>query len=142
VTPLKIIQKNCDDFIPLFASLGSTWSTEEDIFSGIEKFVCQIYSRNTKIKKTNEMAYNIFRSKEGNIDSGQLPPCADCLFQHTFRANYQAAIWRRCLENFPELPSPQDHGWMVNDSGKYITVERIMIEKILYGRGVKKMHEN
>lgn len=32
--------------------------------------------------------------------------------------NYQVAIWKRALENFPEIPKPIDgHVWMLNESG-------------------------
>ncbi|KAG1652131.1 Carcinine transporter [Nymphon striatum] len=56
----------------------------------------------------------MFRSRKGDISSGQLPPCKDALKQQTNRANYQAAIWRRSLQNSPEIPSPTNgHGWNV-----------------------------
>ena len=50
--------------------------------------------------------------KRGNIESDQLPPCADCLYKHACRANYQTGIWRRSLENCPEIPSPVRLGWI------------------------------
>ncbi|KAG0724037.1 hypothetical protein GWK47_041478 [Chionoecetes opilio] len=38
--------------------------------------------------------------------------------QHTLRANYQAAIWRRSLENLPDVPAPSaGHGWELGDGG-------------------------
>ncbi|KAG0723024.1 hypothetical protein GWK47_043413 [Chionoecetes opilio] len=38
--------------------------------------------------------------------------------QHTLRANYQAAIWRRSLENLPDVPAPSaGHGWELDDGG-------------------------
>lgn len=58
----------------------------------------------------------MFRAKTGDISSGQLPPCSDALRQHTNRANYQAAIWRRSLECSPQIPSPTDgHGWIAKE---------------------------
>ena len=58
----------------------------------------------------------MFCSRRGNIDSDQLPPCADCLYKHACRANYQTAIWRRSLENRPEIPSPLRHGWTQDEN--------------------------
>ena len=45
------------------------------------------------------------------MESYQLPPYRDCLVKHAQRANYQAAIWRRCLEKDPKVPSPIGRGW-------------------------------
>ncbi|KAG0725469.1 hypothetical protein GWK47_038592 [Chionoecetes opilio] len=60
----------------------------------------------------------MFCAKKGQIESGQLPPCEDSLMQHTLRANYQAAIWRRSLENLPDVPAPSaGHGWELDDGG-------------------------
>lgn len=51
-----------------------------------------------------------FCTKKG-IESCQLPPCSDCLSKHCLGANCQGAIWRKCLENNSEVPSPVEHGW-------------------------------
>ena len=53
---------------------------------------------------------HFFCAKKG-VESWQLTPCSDSLRKHGLRANYQGAIWRRCLENNPEVPSPVEHGW-------------------------------
>ncbi|KAG0710132.1 hypothetical protein GWK47_023437 [Chionoecetes opilio] len=64
------------------------------------------------------LRYHMFCAKKGQIESGQLPPCEDSLMQHTLRANYQAAIWRRSLENLPDVPAPSaGHGWELDDGG-------------------------
>ena len=34
---------------------------------------------------------------------------------HSLRANYQAAIWRRCLQNCPQVPTPYGCGWVQDD---------------------------
>ena len=71
---------------------------------------------NTKAKGANELRYNMFCAKRGEVLSGQLPPCKDALLQHTKRANYQAAIWRCSLQNTLDLPELiEGHGWYLND---------------------------
>ncbi|KAG0719028.1 hypothetical protein GWK47_051331 [Chionoecetes opilio] len=71
-----------------------------------------------KIVGANSLRYHMFCAKKGQIESGQLPPCEDSLMQHTLRANYQAAIWRRSLENLPDVPAPSaGHGWELDDGG-------------------------
>lgn len=59
----------------------------------------------------------MFRGKEGQIESFQMPPCKDTLRQHNKRANYQAGIWLRSLETRPIIPDPFAHGWEKDISG-------------------------
>ena len=47
--------------------------------------------------------------------SRSLPPCQDGLNKHTLCANYQAAIWRNALHANPHIPSPESHGWRLQD---------------------------
>uniref|UniRef100_A0A0L8FLP3 Uncharacterized protein n=1 Tax=Octopus bimaculoides TaxID=37653 RepID=A0A0L8FLP3_OCTBM len=53
-------------------------------------------------------------------ESNQLPPCKDCLFMHALQANYQAAIWRRCLQAQLYVPSPIDCGWTLDKESDLI----------------------
>ena len=55
--------------------------------------------------------------KKGEIESHQLPPCKDCLVNRALRVNYQAGIWRRCLEQDPRVPSPVGGGWKIEKEG-------------------------
>ena len=52
-----------------------------------------------------------------NIDLGNFPPCSNSLKQHVLRVNFQVRIWKLADMNFPELPDPSSHGWIVNDEG-------------------------
>jgi len=75
-----------------------------------------MYCSNINTKLVNQLRYEMFCAKNGDISSGQLPPCSDALRQHAHRANYQAAIWRRSLESSPTVPSPTDgHRWNLLD---------------------------
>ena len=113
---LKILLRD-EKFKEAFASLGNSWDISNELFNVIQDFTCQIYCRNTKISKVNELRYQMFRSRSGEIESGQLPPCEDALRQHTLRANYQAAIWRRSLMNSPDIPNPiSGHGWASSEN--------------------------
>ena len=47
-----------------------------------------------------------------------LPPCKDSLYMHIQRADYQAMIWNNSSARYPEIPSPVDHGWVLDESGK------------------------
>ena len=52
--------------------------------------------------------------------SSQLPPCEDCLSMHILRSNYQAAIWRKCLEPSSFVPSSTDCGWTTDEGGNLV----------------------
>ena len=51
------------------------------------------------------------------IDLSLLPPCRASLEMHTRRANYQAFIWCHAHEQFPNVPSPEGHGWKIDEEG-------------------------
>ena len=100
-------------------ALGQEWDIPDELFNTIQAFTCSMYSANTKTTSVNKLRYEMFRSKQGDVSSGQLPPCQDALLQHTKRANYQTAIWRRSLCNSPDIPQATAHGWVQSD-GKLV----------------------
>ncbi|KAG1651832.1 Peroxidasin [Nymphon striatum] len=114
---LKILLRE-QKFIDAFATLGTSWNVTNELFFIIEQFVCQLCCRNTKIIKVNQLQYQMFHCRRGEIESAQLPPCEDTLTQHTRRANYQAAIWRRSFVNSPDTPDPsKEQGWTRSADG-------------------------
>ena len=84
---------NNDKFRDAFVKLASEWQLTDEIFKLLEEFTCRLYVSRTDIVDVNEIRYELFRVKDGNVESSQLPPCQDCLHLHAVRANYQAAIW-------------------------------------------------
>jgi hypothetical protein len=111
----KLITQN-QRYQVAFTELGSTWQLSDTVFDTIEEFTCKLYSRNTKCVNVNKLRYEMYRSHGGDVESGQLPPCQNTLYQHTLRANYQSAIWKKSLQNSPCIPNPYDgHGWTLNE---------------------------
>ena len=88
----------------VFSELGKTWEITTELFDLIQQLTCQMYDSSTKTSAVNELRYQLFCSKRGELESSQLPPCKDCLVMHTRQANYQAAIWNRCLDAQPDIP--------------------------------------
>ena len=39
---------------------------------------------------------------------------------HALRANYQAAIWRQCLQSRPSAPSPKSYGWTTDEDDQLV----------------------
>ena len=69
------------------------------------------------MKDINLLRYQLFCVKAGKVDPEALPPCKSSLVLHIKRANYQACIWRRALLQKPLIPSPNDHGWTIDEQG-------------------------
>ena len=81
--------------------------------NSLEEFTCELYNSNGNFTDINSLRYKLFCIKKGGIESSQLPPCHDCLQKHILRSNYQAAIWRRCLKNNANIPTPVGKGWLL-----------------------------
>lgn len=77
--------------------------TSDDLFFVLEEFVCRL-SGMSDINRVDE-------ARQEDI----MPPNYDALKKHIQRSNYQAAIWRRCFEKQPDIPSAVGHGWKMID---------------------------
>ena len=49
--------------------------------------------------------------KSGRCSERDLPTNQDSLQKHITQASYQAAVHRRSLECYPDIPPPINHGW-------------------------------
>ncbi|XP_035674790.1 uncharacterized protein LOC118414705 [Branchiostoma floridae] len=107
---LRLVKEN-RDFQEMFKLVGMDWELSNELFKKLEEFTCHMYSSRPGTSDVNELRYRLFCAKRGSIDSVQLPPCADCLYNHAKRANYVAAIWKKSLESHPVIPSPIGLGW-------------------------------
>ena len=92
-----------------------------------EAFKCRLYAPKSSSTKVNYLRYDMFCAKRGEMQSYQLPPCRGSLVKHAQRANYQAAIWRRCLEQDPKVPSPVGRGWKIE---KEEGVEQVVVHSL------------
>lgn len=115
VKGLKLTQQN-EKYQEAFSELGANWLLSETLAKDLERFTCELYAKGTKVDSVNELRYQIFSVKKA--DSSQLPPCFDSLKQHMLRAHYQAALWRRSLDQKPEIPNPTEgFGWTWSEDG-------------------------
>lgn len=100
--------------------LGKEFDTSLEVQQSCEKFVCKLYG----VKHTsdvNEARYQMFCSKASQAE--QLPPTKDALERHTTRANYQAAVWRRSLQQRIASPSPVGRGWLDDGEGDGLKID-------------------
>ena len=112
LTALKLARQN-PSIQELFQRVGMAWEVSEELFMELQQFTCTMYAPNSGTDDVNLLRYRLFCAKKGDIDSRLLPPCQDTLRKHCQRANYQAAVWRRSLQNSPVLPSPIGNGWFM-----------------------------
>ena len=54
--------------------------------------------------------------KKKQAQSDRLPTTKAALHEALMRAHHQAMVWNNDKVVNPELPSPQDHGWMMEDN--------------------------
>ena len=106
-----LLEDNREDFQEAFADLGKYLYVNDELVLTLEKFVCLLYNANAT--RVNEARYDLF--KRGKFTEDQLPPNSDALRQHIERANYQAFIWRHCIDAQPEIPCPSEHGWVIEN---------------------------
>ncbi|KAI8521965.1 hypothetical protein Bbelb_017190 [Branchiostoma belcheri] len=113
---LKLVSKN-EEHRNAFQQLGESWmvSPDSELFDKIQRFTCEMYVPSTPVTDVNEMRHHLFLAKKGNVESSALPPCQTSLHLHVQRANYQAGVWRRCLQNHPRVPSPVESGWEMDE---------------------------
>ena len=102
--------KKSSNHAEFLSSLGKDFSVTDEQVKMIEKFVCCLYG-SPNSTDINDLRYAIFVGKKTTTESQNLPPCFNSLKLHIQRANYQAAIWVRSLEQNPNIPSPVGHGW-------------------------------
>ncbi|KAL8587495.1 hypothetical protein ACOMHN_000901 [Nucella lapillus] len=112
VAALKMLKSN-ENVQQAFSGLGKDWELSGELFEKLEQFTCKLYAPKQPTTGVNELRYQLFCAKNGDIESHQLPPCQDCLWKYAQRANYQAGLWRHCLENDPQAPDPVGSGWTV-----------------------------
>ena len=119
---LLISNKETQDML---LELGQEWDLSQELMNKLQAFTCLLYAPKVFTTKVNELRYQLFCVKKGEIESHQLPLCEDCLTKHAQGANYQAGIWRRCLENDPQVPSPVGRGWKMEREGN---AEQLVIQ--------------
>ena len=104
-------------FIQVFQIVGDTLHVDEHLVSGIEHYVCKLFGSS----KTDLDQARVELFKRGKFSEELLPPTRKALHYHLQRANFQALVWKRALLCHMDLPSPNDHGWQINDNS--ITID-------------------
>eukprot|EP00057_Strongylocentrotus_purpuratus_P019489 XP_011673963.1 PREDICTED: uncharacterized protein LOC105442958 [Strongylocentrotus purpuratus] len=116
VRALKLMMSS-KEHCTTFQNLGASFSVPLTLYEGIEAYTCELYGQKG-CKDVNDARCKLFKS--GTCGEKSLPTNKDSLHKHTQRANYQAAVHKLCLDPKPETPSPESHGWKVEDDAYVI----------------------
>ena len=54
--------------------LGKALVLSKKLFALLQEFVCKMYASQTSLCKVNDLRYQLFRVKKGDVDSSQLQP--------------------------------------------------------------------
>ena len=92
-TTMKLLLQNTD-FLEVMCSLGSEFVPTANTLQQAERSICIMF-KTTQYTSTNDVHNSKWNCSTKDIT--KLPPCHDSAVLHIRRANYQAAIWRRCL---------------------------------------------
>ena len=79
---LKLLKKNIT-YQDTFSQLGQAWDVSSD-HDNLQQFACNMYVSGTSTSEVNDLYYQIFCAKRGEVDSNQLPPCGECFSLYGF----------------------------------------------------------
>ena len=92
---------------------------EKNVQAILERFVILLYDRTSDEVAVNRARKCLFTQKGREIEN--IPPTEAALIQHIRRAAYQGGhVWGQMLLRNPELPSPDQWGWVKHSSGEWI----------------------
>ena len=104
----------CQEFLHIFAELGTTTQVPEHVSQGLERFVCSLYG-NHRVTSVDKLRNNIFLQKLEKenkiIDLSLLPPCEINVKYHIMRAKYVALMFRNANRLILNLEDPINYGW-------------------------------
>ncbi|KAK3733482.1 hypothetical protein QZH41_007067 [Actinostola sp. cb2023] len=109
----KAFQAADTHVISALCNLGTTVMPCQDTITDIEKFVCQLYQPKTNITTVKELRWFLFRKKQAQSD--RLPPTQAALYEAILRSHYQLMVWNNDIVPNPQLPSPQNYGWKMDE---------------------------
>ena len=90
LSSLKLMKRDIT-YQETFSQVGQTWDVQPQLFEKVQQFTCRMNVAASSTTEVNDLRYQLFCAKRGEIESSLLPPCRDCLFMHLLRDNYQAA---------------------------------------------------
>ena len=66
ISAFKLMQKNTK-YQDAFTQLGKEWSVPGDLFKVLQEFTCKLYAARCPSTTVNELRYQLFRAKKGEL---------------------------------------------------------------------------
>ena len=82
LSAFQLVKKNVS-FPELFAKFGLSWEFSDADLTKLQIFTCSLYSTKKSESDVNTLRYQLFCSKQANLEGHRLPLCADCLHKHS-----------------------------------------------------------
>ncbi|XP_062513276.1 uncharacterized protein LOC134189062 [Corticium candelabrum] len=92
--------------------LGESLTLDEHLIQLFEEFVYKTYGKES-FTNVNSLRYHLFCTATSKWYA-DLPPTRDAFVQHVRRSNYQAFLWKQCLQH-GAVSGPIGHGWDIDD---------------------------
>ena len=109
LTCWKTLLRMKEHVLTAFAQLGTMNSPTQEIYDGLEEFVCKLYVSSIHETKIEKVRWHLF--KKNQAEGEKLPPTRSTLKYHILRSHFQAMVWNKIAN--PDLPSPEDYGWVL-----------------------------
>ena len=106
-----------DPVITAFQLLGTSTDEEQnEIISGIEEYILDLYlpKRPSNINDVASLRWYLFSKFQ--YQSEKLPPTLSTLLLKIKRSNYISYIWHTANHPSPDIPSPENHGWLLEEN--------------------------
>ena len=89
-------------------------SLSDNCLRTTERFVEVMYDRGSELHSVDEARQHLFCKHARGLD--RIPPISAALKQHVLRVSYQGGhVWSQVHLTLPELPSPAEWGWRMED---------------------------
>ena len=91
----QLVKKNIS-FQEHFARFGLSCEFSDADFTILQMFTSTLYGAENQESDVSTRWYQLFCSKQAQIEGHKLPSCADCVCKHCLRACHQTVAWKTC----------------------------------------------
>ena len=124
--------------------MSQPWDLSADLFRGIEKVPCSFYSSGANASDLNDHRYNLFFTKNGEIESHQLPPCKVSLQRtpcgQTFKRVFGGAVCSVAHQSSTQMDS--DGRWEAQQKTNQVCQFTGWMESLLPRQCWSVLHAN
>ena len=118
LTCWRTLMKADQSVIRAFEKLGDEEIMWEEVSTGLEWFVCSLFSNSKVPAGQQELAKVRWRIFSTTQNADKLPPTCGALKYKILRSHLATSIWKDAYKAKTRELDPVDYGWYSNDDGK------------------------